>query len=459
VGAIVMACLQKDPARRPQSMRVIREWIQSGEEVAVEPEKVSLTSARETQRLDPTPLLATRKAATTGSGEEPAGQDEDVRLPQAQKPQPVFKEAAGIGQKSAVVVPQSKVGNRKKWVTIVSSVLILLLILFVAKAVRKNTADKVAAEKRAAVVAKTDFEKAVAEKTAAEKTAAEKTAAEKTAAEKTAAEKTAAEKAAAEKAAAAQSAAQSRAAAVKIAEKGLVAYYPFNGNGKDESGKGRHGTIKSPIRGYVTGKLGSGIAMTPSSSIALPFGHFQECTVSMWVKPDSIGKRNALLNAHGFRRSENWIHLDMHEQGYPEAGVCTGAHDWTYSTISRQVQMPLKQWSHVAFSWGQPGLHLYLNGQLIGIGKRKRWSGPNPIYPKQLPGPPAAPVRLGKSVMEWRLGDLFSSVGAGMNGVMDEVRIHDRVLTETEIKALYDLEKSGTQRAPLRQPVTPQPRQ
>jgi hypothetical protein len=234
-------------------------------------------------------------------------------------------------------------------------------------------------------------------------------------------------------------------------KKGLVAYYPFNGDVKDASGKGRHGTIKSPARGYVTGKLGSGIAMTPSTSIALPLGHFGECTVSMWVKPDSRGEWNHLLSAHGFRRPENWIHLYMVEQGYPEAGVCAGAFDWTYSTISRQVQMPLKQWSHVAFSWGQPGLHLYLNGQLIGIGKRKRWSGPNPIYPKQLPGPPAAPVRLGKSIKEWRLGALFSadqpSKTAGMNGVMDEVRIHDRVLTEAEIKALYDLEKPSSETA------------
>jgi serine/threonine protein kinase len=67
VNAIVMACLQKDPAQRPQSMRVIREWIQSGEEVAVEPEKVSPTSARETQLLDVTPSPTTEKALAGGS--------------------------------------------------------------------------------------------------------------------------------------------------------------------------------------------------------------------------------------------------------------------------------------------------------------------------------------------------------------------------------------------------------
>ena len=67
VGAIVMACLQKDRTQRPQSMRVIREWIQSGEEVAVEPEKVSPTSARETQRLNPTPSPTTEKTPTGGS--------------------------------------------------------------------------------------------------------------------------------------------------------------------------------------------------------------------------------------------------------------------------------------------------------------------------------------------------------------------------------------------------------
>jgi serine/threonine protein kinase len=190
VNAIVMACLHKDPAQRPQSMRVICEWIQSGEEVAVEPEKVSPTSARETQLLDPTPSPITEKTPTGGS--------------------------------------------RKKWVYGIAAVVLAVVVGTAVilhdpgksgsenesgeegdSATRKvAAAEKVAAEKAAAE--KAVAEKAVAEKAAAEKAAAEKAAAEKAAAEKAAAEKAAAEKAVAEKAAAEKAAAE-KVAAEKVA--------------------------------------------------------------------------------------------------------------------------------------------------------------------------------------------------------------------------------------------------
>ena len=66
VNAIVMACLQKDPGKRPQSMRVIREWIESAEDAA-EAETVAPATARQTQKLEASPPATTKKAPAGGS--------------------------------------------------------------------------------------------------------------------------------------------------------------------------------------------------------------------------------------------------------------------------------------------------------------------------------------------------------------------------------------------------------
>ena len=120
--------------------------------------------------------------------------------------------------------------------------------------------------------------------------------------------------------------------------------------------------------------------------------------------------------------------------------IHTGGMTWMQAAPQIPISLPLRVWSHVAFSWGQRGLHLYLNGRLIAKNE--------------------APIRQNLGTREWLLGD--SAVHQPRPGppcVMDEVRIYDRVLTEAEIKALYDLEKSGIQPATPRLPVFPKPRQ
>lgn len=219
----------------------------------------------------------------------------------------------------------------------------------------------------------------------------------------------------------------------------LVAYYPFNGNAKDESGKGRHGAFKSGHRGYVAGRFGSGIAMSASTSIALPLGHFQECSVSMWVKPMAIGKINHLLSAHGSSLGYVTIQLGILEQGYPQVGVNEAPYIWNYSDLMRTVRFPRNLWNHIAFCWGSSGLQLYLNGQLIAVGKTHKGTGKLPIYPRHLPGSPAVPVRLNKNTKEWRLGAMAKKKeNPSLVCVIDEVRIFNRALSALDIKTLYE---------------------
>lgn len=218
---------------------------------------------------------------------------------------------------------------------------------------------------------------------------------------------------------------------------GLEAYYPFNSNTQDASGKNRHGTFKKPSRGYVPGKIGTGVALTSSTSIALPLGHFTEGTISLWIKPEAIGKHNHLVSAHGFVPDYVTIQSEILQQGYPYAAINTAPANWQHCDLMRRAPVPLRQWHHVAFTWGARGLHLYLNGQLIAVGKSMKDSMKLPIYPNHIPGPPVAPVRLNKNTKEWRLGAMAKSRdNQGLVGVMDEVRIYSKALTAQEIATL-----------------------
>ena len=77
VDTIVMTCLKKDPAQRPQSMQAIRDWIGAGEDVvqapasAEESRKKQVTQLFGPQRLEWTPSIekAIRKATEKPMGE------------------------------------------------------------------------------------------------------------------------------------------------------------------------------------------------------------------------------------------------------------------------------------------------------------------------------------------------------------------------------------------------------
>ena len=82
-------------------------------------------------------------------------------------------------------------------------------------------------------------------------------------------------------------------------EKGLVAYYPFNGNAKDESGNGNDGTLSRSVwwvkktgRGRH-GKLGQAFFFDGHSTITVenhPSLDFSEAlTISVWVNNAGAG--------------------------------------------------------------------------------------------------------------------------------------------------------------------------
>jgi hypothetical protein len=133
-------------------------------------------------------------------------------------------------------------------------------------------------------------------------------------------------------------------------EAGLVACYPFEGNGDDESSTGNDATTTSVQ--YAAGQVGQAIVLdatsrvtvAPSSSLAVgPY------TLEIWVNPSSIpqsgrfgiGDWTVVFNA--------WL--------YPYGVRCN--YDWGEGTGS---PIPTNQWTHVACANDGTTLRTYING-------------------------------------------------------------------------------------------------
>jgi hypothetical protein len=210
-------------------------------------------------------------------------------------------------------------------------------------------------------------------------------------------------------------------------EAGLVAYYPFNGNANDESGNGNNGIIKNSVsittdRTGITNSAfnfnGGTIEIPHKSYLAIQQGG--NFCISIWVNKSGdenpvhiIGKRPAA--AHEF----NWL-IGQHTSpgGAPGGGlVFTGVTNTNesgigYSGISDSTLIK-GRWENIVGTFNQGEWNLYKNGKLVASKKSL-----------------ITPIDTGNPVLE--IGNC-GGWGAFI-GKIDDIRIYNRNLTETEIK-------------------------
>jgi outer membrane protein assembly factor BamB len=206
-------------------------------------------------------------------------------------------------------------------------------------------------------------------------------------------------------------------------EKDLVAYYPFNGNANDESGNGNHGkNYQSTLTKDRFGQSGKAYYFSGKSYISvdtksLAFVKTDPMSISLWVRNESTGTAHLL--------------------GMREGAKCNYQIDWTASGglnfrgnpfnngLNARNVIPRNKYEHLVLSYDGKECRLYINSEL-------------------------------REVKSMILGDdansnlLIGGSGsyAKFKGVLDDIRIYNRALNKSEVRAIYEFDSHSIESKP-----------
>lgn len=203
---------------------------------------------------------------------------------------------------------------------------------------------------------------------------------------------------------------------------GMVAWWPGDGTAEDIKG-GNDGILQDGA-GYALGKVGAafdfdGRSGSMSAGVrGLPVANASR-TVETWVytTADSWGHNIHTLFEYGESGDRRAFGIDM--ENYPQIEVYTFNDDLYVDTHA-----PLEGWLHVAATYDDNTLIVYVNGVERG---RKQ-------YPNGIDTAPSK-VGIGKSPAALN--------GATYLGRIDEVGIYDRALTPEEVGSIYNAGDAG----------------
>jgi WD40 repeat protein len=209
-------------------------------------------------------------------------------------------------------------------------------------------------------------------------------------------------------------------------QQGLIAYYPFNGNAQDESGNGNHGVIhgatasidrfENPAHAYFFDGVKAFVDLGDRD--VFDFGS-SDFSLSFWFKSNGdqvngyfMAKYNQpLLPAYGVGTTR-----DTHSYAFIGDG-----HVATTREVAGPLNLADSQWHHFVAAFDRD--------RTLSVLVDSRISGSIDISKER--GDISNSVRL-------LIGKMNNTC---FGGWIDDVRIYDRALSATEVKALYDFEK------------------
>ena len=213
-----------------------------------------------------------------------------------------------------------------------------------------------------------------------------------------------------------------------VAAQPPIAYWPFTGNANDVSGNGHHGTVFGAMltsdrfgnlnSAYKFDGINNYIMVSDAPALRFPGKKF---SISFWMKTCATqGNRISLMSKGQFIQSEYSI---MMYYGVVEYYIGPGSEDIA------TVNMLTGTWHHVVITYDST-INIFPRLTDVWIDGRYASTYPSSV-PKYLDATNTQPLY-------FATGSIFGPPPIpNFNGALDDIRFYDRVLSPTEIQALY----------------------
>ncbi|MBX4200052.1 PQQ-dependent sugar dehydrogenase [Candidatus Parcubacteria bacterium] len=196
----------------------------------------------------------------------------------------------------------------------------------------------------------------------------------------------------------------------------------------DSTSNANNGTLfVSPVWN-TTGKLGGSLTFdTTNDYVSAADSNTLDLTVgtySAWVNPSAAGWGGIIDKGIDSDLANNYA-MEINPSRQIQ---CTISNNTSFNAVTSSAILPLNTWSHVACVWNGTTLKVYVNGIESGS-----------VAETVTPVGNSLPFQIGR----WGASDYF-------RGMLDEVRVYNRVLSATDITELFNFGNT-----PVPPPSTP----
>lgn len=220
----------------------------------------------------------------------------------------------------------------------------------------------------------------------------------------------------------------------------LIAWWPFNGNANDEGGSGLNGQVNGAI--LTTDRFGnskSAYSFTTDQDITIPNSadkNLYPLTISLWYNVSSIAVQET-GNLFSKYVSAAWNGFMVHTIGGTTDGNIM--YPWYIRSSTNKVlglygeeafhqpNYEINKWYHFVYTVDNSGGKIFVNGVLIGTHSWTGEAGPS------------------SNSFLWKIGGFYNH---WFHGIIDDIGIWNRALSQQEITGLYNSGQSQVKSVP-----------